>query len=103
MQRLCQLFTSKQIFNCCGVLTGYEAPAPKKIQIAVAVKVGRVKASPDDRGLAPARSFGSVEEFEEYFQEYGTLLIDGEEQPIQRPLDEDSQRDHFSGKKKARH
>jgi len=52
------------------------------------------------RGFAPVREFKSVEKFEEYFQEYETLLIDGEEQPIQRPLDEDSQIDHFSGKKK---
>ena len=55
------------------------------------------------RGFAPVREFKSVEKFEEYFQEYETLLIDGEEQPIQRPLDEDSQIDHFSGKKKTRH
>lgn len=48
------------------------------------------------RGFTPVREFKSVEEFEEYFQEYETLLIDGEEQPIQRPLDEDSQIDHFS-------
>lgn len=53
------------------------------------------------RGFAPARSFGSVEEFEEYFLKYETLLIDGEEQPIQRPCEEDSQRDNFSGKKKG--
>lgn len=52
-------------------------------------------------GFSPARTFGSVEEFERYFQQYETLLVDGEEQPIQRPLDEDSQKDHFSGKKKG--
>lgn len=48
------------------------------------------------RGLTPARTFETVEEFEEYPQEYETLIIDGEEQPIQRPSDEDSQRDNFS-------
>lgn len=53
------------------------------------------------RGLLPARTFETVEEFEQYFQEYETLIIDGEEQPIQRPSDEDSQRDNFSGKKKG--
>lgn len=52
------------------------------------------------RGFSPARTFESVEEFEQYFQEYDTLIIDGEEQPIQRPLDEDSQKDNYSGKKK---
>lgn len=54
-----------------------------------------------DRGFAPARTFESVEQFEEYFQEYQTLIIDGEEQPIQRPSDEDTQREHYSGKKKT--
>lgn len=55
----------------------------------------------NERGFTPVREFKSVEDFEEHFKEYETLLIDGEEQPIQRPLDEDSQRDHFSGKKKG--
>lgn len=52
------------------------------------------------RGFSPARTFESIEEFEEYFQEYQTLIIDGEEQPIQRPSDEDTQRENYSGKKK---
>ena len=54
-----------------------------------------------DKGYAPARSFGSVEEFEEYFRQYDTLIIDGEEQPIQRPSNEDSQKENYSGKKKG--
>lgn len=53
-----------------------------------------------ERGFSPARTFESVEEFEKYFQEYDTLIIDGEEQPIQRPSEEDSQKDNYSGKKK---
>ena len=54
-----------------------------------------------DKEYAPARSFGSVEEFEEYFRQYDTLIIDGEEQPIQRPSNEDSQKENYSGKKKG--
>ena len=53
------------------------------------------------RGFSPARAFESVEEFEEYFREYDTLIIDGEEQSIQRPSEEDSQKENYSGKKKA--
>lgn len=52
-------------------------------------------------GFAPARSFESVAEFEECFQNYCTLIIDVEEQPIQRPSEEDSQKDNYSGKKKT--
>ena len=54
-----------------------------------------------ERGFAPARTFETVDEFEKYFQEYHTIIIDGEEQPIQRPLEEDSQKDNYSGKKKG--
>lgn len=49
---------------------------------------------------APARSFDSVAEFEEYFRKYDTLIIDGTEQRIQRPSKKDSQIDNYSGKKK---
>ena len=49
-----------------------------------------------ERGFSPARTFESVDEFEKYFQEYHTIIIDVEEQPIQRPLDEDSQKDNYS-------
>ncbi len=34
--------------------------------------------------LAPVRSFDNVSEFEKHFREYDTLIIDGEEQYIQR-------------------
>jgi len=34
---------------------------------------------------ALVRSFESAAEFEEYFHEYDTLIIDGEEHSIQRP------------------
>lgn len=54
-----------------------------------------------DYGFTPARSFESIDEFEECFKKYSTLIIDGEEQPIQRPSDEDSQKDNYSGKKKT--
>ena len=54
-----------------------------------------------DNGYAPIRSFETVAEFEKFFHQYDTLIIDAEEQPIQRPSEEDSQKDNYSGKKKA--
>jgi len=52
-------------------------------------------------GFAPVRTFGSVVEFEEYFRKYDTLIIDGQEQSIQRPAEVDAQKDNYSGKKKG--
>lgn len=46
-------------------------------------------------------TFESVPEFEDFFRKYDTLIIDGTEHPIQRPSEEDSQKDNYSGKKKA--
>ena len=51
-------------------------------------------------GHAPKREFATVAEFEEYFKEYDTLLLDGTEQRRQRPSVNETQKDHYSGKKK---
>lgn len=53
-----------------------------------------------DNNFAPARSFDTVVEFEDYFRKYDTLIIDATEQPIQRPGDEHEQKNNYSGKKK---
>ena len=37
----------------------------------------------------------------EAFKEHDTLLIDATERAIQRPKDNEEQKDHYSGKKKA--
>ena len=52
-------------------------------------------------GLMPQRSFSSVEEFEAYFAEHDTLLIDGTEQQVQRSKNKSVQKAHYSGKKKS--
>ncbi len=54
-----------------------------------------------DNGYAPMRTFKSVAEFGDFFREYDTIIIDSQDQPIQRSLQEDSQRDNYSGKKKG--
>jgi len=47
----------------------------------------------------PQRRFANAAEFAEYFQHEETLIFDGVEQRIQRPGENEAQRDHYSGKK----
>jgi len=48
----------------------------------------------------PKRYFKSLKEFEECFKNEKEIIIDGEEQGVERPEDADCQKDRFSGKKK---
>ena len=52
-------------------------------------------------GAMPKRSFATEKEFNEYFEAHKELILDGTEQPIQRPGDQDNQKDMYSGKKNA--
>ncbi|MEZ4941774.1 MAG: hypothetical protein R3D58_12920 [Saprospiraceae bacterium] len=54
---------------------------------------------PCPTGLMPKRSFSSVEDFETYFAQHDTLLVDGTEQQIQRSKDNSVQKAHYNGKK----
>jgi hypothetical protein len=54
-----------------------------------------------DTNFAPRRSFATLAEFEAYFRDHDTLIIDATEQPIQRPGDQDEQKLNYSGKKKG--
>ncbi|MBK8968681.1 MAG: transposase family protein [Saprospiraceae bacterium] len=60
-----------------------------------------LKAALSNLGLMPKRSFSSVEDFETYFAQHDTLLVDGTEQQIQRSKDNSVQKAHYSGKKKS--
>lgn len=51
--------------------------------------------------VMPKREFSSPEEFEEYFKEHGSIILDGTEQRIQRPGNQEVQKEYYSGKKKA--
>ena len=52
-----------------------------------------------EHGYAPKREFETVEQFEKFFRGTRTLIIDGTEQRIQRPGE--NQKDFYSGKKNA--
>ena len=49
----------------------------------------------------PRRHFKDADEFAEYLKNETTIIIDGLEQRMQRPDDDEVQRDFYSGKKKG--
>jgi len=49
----------------------------------------------------PRRNFKDAAEFAECFRQEETLIFDGLEQRVQRPNDDEAQRDCYSGKKSA--
>jgi hypothetical protein len=52
-------------------------------------------------GVMPKRSFETIGEFKEYFKDHPQIMIDGTEIRIQRPENEEEQKDCYSGKKNA--
>lgn len=53
-----------------------------------------------DADLLPKRSFATAEEFGAYFQGHKAVILDGTEQRMQRPGDQEEQKSCYSGKKK---
>jgi hypothetical protein len=51
------------------------------------------------QGVMPRRNFSSPAEFEAYLKEDKDIILDGSEQPMQRPAAEQAQKDAYSGKK----
>ena len=49
--------------------------------------------------VLPERKIESIEIFLARFPEVKTVIVDGTERPVQRPLDGDKQKEHYSGKK----
>lgn len=50
--------------------------------------------------VLPVRKLSSMEEFVERFPGVDAVILDGTERPIQRPKDPETQKAHYSGKKK---
>ena len=51
----------------------------------------------------PKRNLLTIKEFEEFFKDEKDLIIDATEQRIQRPSDNEMQKETYSGKKKPIH
>lgn len=52
-----------------------------------------------DLELIPKREFSNISEFEAHMKKYSTLIIDGTEHRVQRPDNEEDQKNYYSGKK----
>ncbi len=50
--------------------------------------------------VLPKIKFETPEEMKEALKDFDTLIIDATERAVQRPKDDDKQKDHYSGKKK---
>ncbi|MFN8354829.1 MAG: hypothetical protein U0Y10_24220 [Spirosomataceae bacterium] len=51
------------------------------------------------KGVMPKRNFKNLQEFEDYLQNEKEIIVDGSEQPTQRPKKPQEQQEHYSGKK----
>jgi len=54
----------------------------------------------DELGLLPKRSFSNEDELKEFLKQETKLLIDATEQRVQRPENQEDQKNDYSGKKK---
>lgn len=50
-------------------------------------------------GVMPKREFSDVSEFEAYLSSHPEIIIDGTENRVQRPVNQEVQKDFYSGKK----
>lgn len=92
------LFTFKAglTYDLLGFVSGMDTANAKRYQDrGIAVLQEALATS----GHLPKREFASVTEFEAYFSQHETLLIDGTEQRVQRPQDYTTQKEWYSGKK----
>ncbi len=90
-------FKANLTYDLLGLVTGMDGSNAKRNQeLGVAV----LQEALTHTGYAPKREFATVAEFEAYFQEYETLVLDGTEQRRQRPGEKEAQKEYYSGKKK---
>lgn len=85
-------------FDVLGFVFGMNGSSAKR-NIDIATRVLRATLTP--LGVMPKREFKDVTEFEEYFKENKSLILDGTEQRIQRPGNQGVQKLCYSGKKNA--
>ena len=84
-------------YDLLGLVCGMDGSNAKRNQeLGLAV----LKETLETAGCAPKRGFQSAEEFSQYLNKEKTLLLDGTEQRIQRPSENEEQKMMYSGKKK---
>ena len=83
-------------YDVLGFVSGMDAAHAKRNQ-TLGLQV--VEACLRTADCWPKRTFATAAEFAAYCQHEETLIFDGIEQRIQRPGDNEVQKDHYSGKK----
>lgn len=81
-----------------GIVTGMDASNAQRNQ---KVDVNVLQKTLADKDGLPRRNFLGVKDFEDYFAEDEELIVDATEQAMQRPVDPETQQEHYSGKKKT--
>lgn len=83
-------------YDLLGFVSGMDASnAKRNQQVGLAVLQDALTTAQ----CLPKRKFKDAAEFQAYVQNESTVIFDGLEQRIQRPTDNEVQRDFFSGKK----
>jgi hypothetical protein len=84
-------------YDLLGLMCGMDASnAQRNQEIGLRLLQQMLKLTGD----LPKRHFLDLEEFEAYFSDTDTLIMDATEQRIVRPSDQTEQKDYYSGKKK---
>ena len=83
-------------YDLLGLVCGMDGSNAKRNQ-EIGLKI--LNKSLEALGYAPRRNFMNINDFCEYFSDTDELIIDATEQVIQRPVDKERQKDHYSGKK----
>lgn len=84
-------------YDLLGFVNGIDGSNAKRNQ-SMGLEV--LKGALSNLGVLPKREFKDVAEFKSYFEDEKTLILDATEQRIQRPQDQDEQKDNYSGQKK---
>jgi hypothetical protein len=83
-------------YDVLGFVSGMDGSNAKRNQT---LGLGVLEHTLETAQCLPQRKFKDAAEFAEYFKQEETLIFDGVEQRMQRPNDDATQRDFYSGKK----
>ena len=94
------LFSMKSglTYDLLGIVCGMDSSNAKRNQ-DTGLKL--LKAALEKGGYMPKRHFSNKQEFDAFFEGIDTLIIDATEQQKQRPVDNEIQKNFYSGKKNA--
>ena len=85
-------------YDLLGFVAGMNGSNAKRNQT---VGLDILQLTLDTLGHMPRRKFSDVTDFEAFFSETDTLIIDATEQRKQRPKSKKTQKEYYSGKKKT--